>query len=93
MTLIDVLNTLKGHNGYWFRPVSWVGTGKAYTYWHGMTAVVPGPEGPQQGMTCNPRELTGEWEITSAMKVCAERDTPNTEAQRAAVGGPTGAQS
>lgn len=78
MTLFEVLNTLKGHPGYWFRPVSWIGSGRAYAYWNGMTALVPDPEGPKQGMTCDPRELVGEWEITNAMTVCEEREQPNT---------------
>lgn len=77
MTLIEVLNTLKGHDGYWFRPVSWRGTGRAYTYWYGMTALVPDPNGPKQGMTCDPRELVGDWEITSPGAVIDERGVPS----------------
>ncbi|WP_234265222.1 hypothetical protein [Hydrogenophaga sp. NFH-34] len=79
-SLLDVLNTLKGNNAYWFRPVSWRGLGKAYTFQNGMIVQVPNPLCDfSQGLNLAPPDLAGEWEITSGMEVCGELEDSPTQ--------------
>lgn len=73
MKLPDVLETLKGNQDCWFRPISWKGRGKAYCLKNGCTALVPTPNGGTHGMTCQPDELMGDWEIVLPGIVLDER--------------------
>lgn len=73
MKLHEVVETLGDNRDYWFRPVSWRGSGQAYTIILGSTYVVPSSKGGEIGMTTNPTELAGEWEIVNADTVLGER--------------------
>ncbi len=48
---------------FWFRPVAWDGTGKAYTLKDGMIHLVPTPHGGEPGVTADAKLLAGEWEV------------------------------
>tara|TARA_R110002095_G_scaffold178026_2_gene155336 strand:- start:477 stop:728 length:252 start_codon:yes stop_codon:yes gene_type:complete len=74
MKLHEVLDVLQSNSDYWFRPIAWQGCGQAYVLKHGMTHLVPSARGGQQSMTCDPRELAGDWEITCADRVLGERN-------------------
>ncbi len=73
MKLSEVLTILQNNNDYWFRPISWKGSGMAYVLKGGFTHVVPSSRGGDPGMTNRASDLMEDWEIINADTVLRER--------------------
>ena len=73
MKLHEAIAVANESDTHWFRPVSWAGSGSAYTTNRGRVGIVPTARGMSESMTTFVEDLLGEWEVVTIDNVLDER--------------------